>query len=164
MIIYSTISNAFHRKSTNQTYMIPLHMQPLLTPPTPPYLISTFDSCHKTSTNRTQSLTPSSTHADITRMCFSYKNHGLIESELTSRQVLIKLEYQITPNSTISYRISHQNTNQTSHLTFPNTILAGPFNPDRTLSPTLLSYYWKSLSNLIHFTRSTYTIQAILAL
>ena len=139
-------------------------MQLHLTPPTLLYLISTFDSCRKTSTNRTQSLTPFSTLVDTTPTSSLYKNHGLIELELTYRQVSIKSEYQITLNSAISYRTSHQNTNQTSQHISPNTILAGPFNPDRTLSPILPSYYWKSHSNPTHYMLSTYTTQATLAL
>ena len=163
-ITYSTISNVFHRKSMNQTYMFPTHMQQHLIPPTPLYLISTFDSYLKTSTNRTPSHTPFSTLADTTPTCSLYRNHGSIELELTSRQVSTKLECQITHNSIISYRISHQNTNQTSQHTSLNITPAGPYNPDRTLSPTHLFYYWKSPSNLIRYTQSTYTIQAIPAL
>ena len=138
-IIYSTTSNVFHRKSTNQTYMIPLHMQPLPILPTLLYLFSTFDSCLKTSTNRTPSHTPSSTHADTILTCSSYKNHGLIVLELTSRQVSTKLECQITPNSIISYRISLQNTNRMLQHIFPNITPAGPSNPDQTLSLIHLS-------------------------
>ena len=145
MITYSTISSVFHRKSTNQTYMILLHMQPPLIPPTPPYLTSIFDSYPKTTTNRTPSHTLSSIRADTILTYSSYKNLGSIELELTSRQVLIKLECLITPNSIISYRTSLQNTSQTSQHTSPNIILAGPFNPDRTSSPTHLSYYWNHI-------------------
>ena len=95
---------------------------------------------------------------------FLYKNHGLTELELISRQVLTKLECQTTPNSIISYRISHQNTNQTSQHIFPNITLAGPSNPDQTSFPTHLLYYCKSRSNLIRYTRLTYTTQATPAL
>ena len=151
-ITYSTISNVFHRKSTKQTYMIPLHMQQHLTLLTLLYLTSTSDFCPKTSTNRTPSHTLFSTHADTTPMYSSYKNLGLTELELISRQALTKLEYRIIPNSIISYRISLQSTNQMSQHIFPNTTPAGPSNPDQTSSLIHLSYYWKSHSNLIRYT------------
>ena len=163
-IIYSTISSVFHRKSTNQTYMIPLHMQQHPTLLTLLYPTSTFDFCPKTSTNRTRSHTPSSTHADTTLTYSSYKNLGLTELESISRQALTKLEYRITPNSIISYQISLQNTNQMSQHIFLNTTPAGPSNPDQTSSLIHLSYYWKSHSNPIRYTRSTYTTQATPAL
>ena len=144
--------------------MLPTHMQQHLTPPTLLYLTSTFDSCLKTSTNRTPSHTPSLTRADTTSTCSLYKNHGSTILELISRQALTKLECRITPNSIISYRISHQNTNQTSQRTFPNITPAGPSNLDQTLSPIPLSYYWKSHSNLTLYMQSTYTTQATPAL
>ena len=83
---------------------------------------------------------------------------------LIFRQVSTKLGYPTILNSIISYRISHQNTNQMSLHTSPNTTLAGPYNPDRTSSHICLSYCWKSLSNPIPFTQSTSTTRATQAL
>ena len=147
----------------NQTYMIPLHMQQPPTLQTPHYLTATFASCLKTSTNRMPSHTPSSTHVDTIPTFSLYKNHGSIELESISKQASIKLEYRIIPSSIMSYRISHQNTNQTSQLISPNTTPAGPSNPDQTSSLIHLSYYWKSHSNPTLYMQSTYTTQAILA-
>ena len=158
-ITYSTISNIFRQKLTKQIYMIPPHMQQPLTLLIPLYLTSIFDSYLKTSTNRTPSHTLSSIPADTTQIYSLFRNRGLIVLGSISRHALIKLEYQTTPNSIMSYRTSHQNTNQMSQHISPNTILAGPFNPDRISFLTHLSYYWKSHSNLTLYMQSTYTTQ-----
>ena len=124
----------FSPEMMNLTSMILLKIHKIMHPPPLPslYLISTFNSCRKMSTNRMRSPTPFSTHADTKQISFSFKNHGLIKSELTFKLDLTKLGYQTIPNSIMSPQISHPIINRTLPHISQNLILVGPYNQDRT--------------------------------